>query len=279
MQSGRTHTVLRRQKFRITVLQNELQTLEQSITASTSEEHDAFESLAKAECMQICNRVMTQLPREIRDMVYRQLSTSHEERIDREYFRSTMDPVTKLHTYDCDRWKLKYHPQHFWIEEFVGADFFRELVENHYRTSTFIFGDDNGLIERFLHKDHMKMGYSPGELVSKMEIHLNAITFDRTSCIEYMFGCPTKPERLSAAIIGIEKLRPGASVVVNLSTQATDEKQKEEQILTACVAICPSLREARMAGKRVRLMIDNVAEIQLDDDHGDYRLRDIKASG
>jgi hypothetical protein len=186
-----------------------------------------------------------------------------------------MDPATRLHTYDADRWKAKFHPEHFWDVQYVGADFIRELIENHYRTSTFILGDDGGLIERFLETDQMKAGYQPKDLVSRIEVHLTAITFDRTSCIGYMFGCPTKPERLAVALKGIEKLKPGASVIVHFSTQAPAEKQKRDQVLRACTVMCPSLREAKITGKRARLIIDRKLEVELDEVEDDYRLKDF----
>jgi hypothetical protein len=184
-----------------------------------------------------------------------------------------MDPATRLHTYDADRWKAKFHPEHFWDVQYVGVDFIRELTENYYRTSTFIFGDDGGLIERFLETDQMKAGYQPKDLVSRIEVHLTAITFDRTSCIGYRFGCPTKPGRLAAALKGIEKLKPGANIIVYFSTQAPVEKHKGDQILMACTVMCPSLREVRLAGKRARLIIDRGLEVELDEVEGEYTLK------
>ncbi|KAH7074223.1 hypothetical protein FB567DRAFT_505194 [Paraphoma chrysanthemicola] len=273
----RTNAMLREQKSRVAALQKELQTLEASLAASTTEEHDAFDTLAKAECLQLCNSIMTYLPREIRDMVLRHLSTSAEEHVEREYFRSTLDPKTRMHTYDTERWKAKHHPEHFWDVEYVGPDFLRELIENHYRTSTFVFDCDGGLIERFLESDQLKAGFQPGVLVSRIEVRINAITFDRTSCRGYMFGCPIKAERLVAALAGIERLKSGASVVVHFSTMANTEKQKEEQILMACTAMCPGLREAKLAGKRVRLIINRKLEVELDAVDGDYRLKDLEA--
>jgi hypothetical protein len=255
-------------------LQNELQALEQDLAISSREEQCAFELLAKVECISICNRVMAQLPRELRDMVYHHLSTSSEERISRDYFRSTMNPSTKLYTYDTARWKADHYPESFWDVAYVGNDFFQELAESYYRTSTFVFGDDGGLIKRFLEADQLKLGYAPRELVSKIEVHLSAITYDRSSCIGCMFGCATKPERLLAALEGIEQLKIVASICVHFSTQAKDGKQKEEQIGTVCNALVPRLREAKVAGHGVRLVVDRKTEIGLNDTSEYYQLKD-----
>jgi hypothetical protein len=203
------------------------------------------------------------LPRELRDMVYSHL-IPQSQTIDREYFRSTIDPVTKIYTYDLARWKAKWYPQHWWDVSYVGEAFARELLDQYYSTSTFIFGDDAGLIQRFLDSDQMYIGYPPISLVSRIEIQLRALAFDRSSCVGYMFGIPTKPERLRAALDGVEMLKDGASIVVRFVTQAKDEKQKEEQIVTACTGLVPRLAELRRSGFRVRLVVDETEEIDED---------------
>jgi hypothetical protein len=248
---------------RAAALQSDLSALEQHLTKSNAEEREAVERLAKSECNQFCNRVMTRLPREIRDMVYFHLHTRPKERIDRAYFRSTMDPKTRLYTHELARWKTAHYPDHFWDMAYVGSNFFHELAQSYYRTSTFAFGDESDLIERFLDADQMGMGYAPRELVSRIEIQLSAMTFDRSTCIGYMFGCAAKPERLQAALKGVEKLRAGASICVHFSTQAKDEEQKEEQIKTACTALTPRLRELRSAGYGARLVMNEKVDVGL----------------
>jgi hypothetical protein len=267
---ARTHALLREQRARAAALQRELEALEQVLTDSSSEEQEACQTLAKAECNQLCNRIITHLPRELRDMVYQHLGTRSEERISREHFRSTMDPKSRMYAYDADRSKATHYLEHYWDASYVSDDFYRELVETYYRTSTFIFGDDSGLIERFLNTDQMKLGYAPQELVSKIEVHVNAMTYDRTSCIGYMFGCATKPERLQAALDGVQELRAGASVCVHLTTQPRDKKQKEEQVRAGCAVLIPRLREVRELGYAVRLMIDRKMEVELNDVSSDY---------
>jgi hypothetical protein len=270
----RTHALLREQRARAAALHNELKALERDMAVSSSKEQEACQTLAKAECTQLCDRIITQLPRELRDMVYHHLSTRSEERISRKHYRSTMDPQTRMYAYDADRSRVTHYPEHYWDASYVGNDFYRELVENYYRTSTFVFGDDSGLMERFLHTDQLKLGYAPQELVSKIEVRLNAITHDRTSCIGYMFGCATKPERLQAALGEIQGLRPGSSICVHLSTQARDEKARDEQVMAGCAALVPGLREARGLGYEVLLIVDRKVRIELDDVSDGYSLVD-----
>jgi hypothetical protein len=260
----RTHLLLRQQQARAEALQRQLEALQQDLAAATPEDQDACVALATSECNQICNRIMTQLPRELRDMIYQHISTKSEECISREYFRSIMDPKTRIHDYNSRRWTATHYPEHYWDAKYVGDDFSRELLQNYYRTSTFVFGNDDGLMERFLNVDQMKMGYAPKELISRIEVHLNAMTYDRTTCIGYMFGCATKPERLQAALRGTQCLKAGASVVVHFATQARYGEQKEEQMKVACTALGPVLEEARTAGLDVRLVMDKKMAIDLD---------------
>jgi hypothetical protein len=187
--------------------------------------------------------------------------------ITRDSFRSTMDPVTRVHSYDPVRWRKKWHPEHYWDTEFVSQPFYEELVQTYYRTTTFVFGDDAGLIARFLATCLFGTDYSPVDLVSRVEIHLSAMTFDRSTCLGYMFGCATKPERLSAALKGAERLKGGASVVVRFSTQAKDEAQKEEQVETACAALGAVLKELRSAGVGVGLVVDG-RNVEVDEECG-----------
>ncbi|KAF1912032.1 hypothetical protein BDU57DRAFT_551611 [Ampelomyces quisqualis] len=267
-QAMRTHALFRAQQARVAALQKDMQALQEDLKASSSREQDAFEALAKAECTQLCNRIMTQLPREVRDMIAQHLTTKPNERINRDYFRSTTDPTTKLHTHDPTRWKATHYPAHFWDPAYVGTALYTELAENYYHTSTFTFGDDDGLMARFLSTDLMNTGYVPKELVSAIQVDLNAMTYDRSSCIGYMFGCATKPERLAAALDGVRDVRPGTRVVVRFWTQAKDEVQREEQVLTAWTVVGPVLREAKGRGCVVRMVIDGDVDVDVDVDVG-----------
>jgi len=135
----------------------------------------------------------------------------------------------------------------------------------YFRTSTFAFGDDDGLIEQFLSTDKLGVGYAPKEVVSSIKVYLNAMTYDRTTCVGYMFGCATKPERLVAALRGVEGLKEGASLGVYFETRAADKEQRQKQIATVCEAVVPCLKEAKASGCLVRLVVDKKREIVLDD--------------
>ncbi|KAL1801548.1 hypothetical protein ACET3X_001890 [Alternaria dauci] len=92
-------------KARVAALQQELALLEQDLASTAPTTQDAVEELAKTECQQLANAVLTKLPREIRDMIYLHLSTRDRELIEREHFRTTLDPLTRLYSYNFERWK------------------------------------------------------------------------------------------------------------------------------------------------------------------------------
>lgn len=134
----------------------------------------------------------------------------------------------------------------------------------YYRTSTFVFGDDEGLVERFLQTDQFGVGYVPGELVMRVEVHLSAITYDRTTCIGYMFGTVTRPEKMRAALKGLGGMKEGGSVVVHFSNQARDGKMKSEQKKVAFTVLIPELRGLRERGCNAELVLDREVRVDLE---------------
>lgn len=211
------------------------------------------------------NLFMLKLPRELRDMVYRHLSTK-EQRIDSDYFRSTPDPITKCYSYDQGRWRTLHFPEHFWNTSYVDSHFVRELSENYYRTSTFVFGDGKGLIGKFLNTDQLGLGFPPKELVSSIEIRLSAITHDRGSFRAYIFGVPKPPERLRAALEGLEELKSGSNVCIQFSTEAKCVEDRRELFVGALPILFPKMQVAALAGFRLRFVLDRKYEFRLEGD-------------
>ncbi|KAI4949530.1 hypothetical protein J4E91_005269 [Alternaria rosae] len=243
-------------KARVARLQQELANLEQDLASTTPTTQDAVEQLAKTECQQLTNNIMTKLPREIRDMIYFHLSTQDRELIEREHFRTTLDPLTRLYSYDFDRWKAQHFPAHYWNTDYVGQPFYRELVENYYRTSTFLFGDDPGVMKRFLNADEMKLGIPPKALVSSIEIGLNAVSHDRGSFRAYMFGIPKSPERMREALDGIFELKSGAKIVIRFVTEAKTREERDEHCKGAMAMLFDEAQVEKMKIYKVKFVVD-----------------------
>ena len=208
--------------------------------------------------------LLAKLPRELRDLVYGHLSTYSQEYIDSDYFRSTMDPVTKCYSFDRERWKTNHFPEHFWSTDFVGSDFLRELSENYYRASTFVFGDGQGLISKFLNTDQLGLGILPKELVSKIEVNLIAITHDRGSFRAYIFGVPKPPERLRAALEGLMELKSGSNVRIQFSTEAKCISKRKELFFGALPVLFSRMQVAMLAGYRLKFVLDQEYEFRLE---------------
>jgi len=243
-------------KARVAKLQEELASLEKDLANTTPTTREAVEQVARTECQQLTNNIMTKLPREIRDMIYFHLSTRDRELIEREHFRTTLDPLTRLYSYDFDRWKAQHFPAHYWNTDYVGQPFYRELVENYYRTSTFLFGDDPGVMKRFLTTDEMKLGIPPKALVSSVEIGLNAVSHDRGSFRAYMFGIPKSPERMREALDGIFELKPGAKIVIRFVTEAKTKEERDEHCKGAMAMLFDDTQVEKMKMYKVKFVVD-----------------------
>ncbi|KAI4624518.1 hypothetical protein J4E83_004193 [Alternaria metachromatica] len=243
-------------KARVAKLQEELASLKKDLANTTPTTRDAVEQVAWTECQQLTNNIMTKLPREIRDMIYFHLSTRDRELIEREHFRTTLDPITRLYSYDFNRWKAQHFPAHYWNTDYVGQPFYRELVENYYRTSTFLFGDDPGVMKRFLITDEMKLGIPPKALVSSVEIGLNAVSHDRGSFRAYMFGIPKSPERMREALDGIFELKPGAKIVIRFVTEAKTKEERDEHCKGAMAMLFDDAQVEKMKMYKVKFVVD-----------------------
>ncbi|KAI4908356.1 hypothetical protein J4E90_008981 [Alternaria incomplexa] len=243
-------------KARVAKLQEELASLEKDLANTTPTTRDAVEQVARTECQQLTNNIMTKLPREIRDMIYFHLSTRDRELIEREHFRTTLDPITRLYSYDFNRWKAQHFPAHYWNTDYVGQPFYRELVENYYRTSTFLFGDDPGVMKRFLTTDEMKLGIPPKALLSSVEIGLNAVSHDRGSFRAYMFGIPKSPERMREALDGIFELKPGAKIVIRFVTEAKTKEERDEHCKGAMAMLFDDTQVEKMKMYKVKFVVD-----------------------
>jgi hypothetical protein len=241
---------------RIASLQKELALLEKDLASATPTTQQTVTQLAQSECLALTTAIMTTLPRELRDMVYRHLSTREHEVIEREHYRTTLDPLTRLYSYNFQRWKTQHFKEHHWDAEFVGAAFLREVVENYYRTSTFIFPSDAGVMKRFLTTDEMVAGIYPKDLVGNAEIHLNAVSRDRGSFRAYMFGVPKTAEKMREGLRDVSLLKEGARVVIRFLTEAKTEKERGEHCAAAMTTLFVGEETELVKKYKVKFVVD-----------------------
>jgi hypothetical protein len=250
-------------KAQIEELESKLDALKHNLAIETSETQLTLDQFAKSDCRKFVDSVVAKLPREVRDMVYQHLNRGTEKRIDGDYFRSTRDPVTKCYTFDRARWKALHYPEHFRNEEFVGQAFAREVAENHYRTSTFIFDDSKDAVSKFLNRDEMGLGFAPKLFVSNIEVHIRAYCHDSSSFQAYMYGLVKSPDRLKGALEGVFELRRHASVCVHFLTEAKSAEERDKLFVAALPELLETLEKAVSEGYRVRFVLDKKFEFKL----------------
>ncbi|KAI8931799.1 hypothetical protein NX059_011436 [Plenodomus lindquistii] len=253
-------------KAKVVALRKKLEGLERQLDVATQCTQQSLEQLAKAQCSAITTQVVAILPREIRDMIYECLSTRDDERVECEHSRATLDPLTKLYSYDHARWKAEHFPEHYWNSKYVGDVFLQELIENYYRTSTFIFGDDPGVMTRFLSTNEFNIPSLPKELVSNVEIRLNAVSYDRGSFRAYMYGMPKSPERLHEQLQPMFELKQGAKICIHFLTDAQEDRHREEHFQASLETLFSSVQRAKLKGYKVRFVVDKTHVFDLEED-------------
>ncbi|KAK1919466.1 hypothetical protein P3342_012340 [Pyrenophora teres f. teres] len=241
---------------RIGVLQKELAALQSRLESIQPSTRSVIRQVARSETMELTEQVMNKLPREIRDMIYFHLSTRHDEYVEREHYRTTQDPLTKLYSYDFERWKAEHFPEYYWKRENVAEDFHQEMAENYYRTSTFVFADGPAVMKRFLTTDEMKLGVIPKDLVSNAEIKLFAVVHNGSTWRTYMKYEPKTWDQMRDELDGMLNLRHGANVVVRLVTEAGTEEERIEQRETVMAIMSDEKQMEKWKAYKVRLLLE-----------------------
>ncbi|KAF2653799.1 hypothetical protein K491DRAFT_680258 [Lophiostoma macrostomum CBS 122681] len=148
---------------------------------------EAIERYAKISCLQICQRLFTRFPRELRDEIYQYLLPQG----------STFHPDTKPHDWadhDPDdfahRSSEMFRRDYFFDAEYVGTDVLQELAEHSYGALRFVFTVHNyrypetiswlGQVDRH--------GIRRGDFIDKVAIYINEGDEFSTEELEKAFG-------------------------------------------------------------------------------------------
>ncbi|KAF2117358.1 hypothetical protein BDV96DRAFT_644782 [Lophiotrema nucula] len=132
---------------------------------------------AKISCRFLCNKVMTRLPRELRDLVFNILlqSCRHNEQSITELLpwetAISMDN-RKLGMSAYDQWLF----MHIWKQEFIGDAMFTELMEAWYKTTEF-FAWDCPEVSYFL-REKNKLATLNYQVVRKVNFSIKAYNLD-----------------------------------------------------------------------------------------------------
>jgi hypothetical protein len=124
---------------------------------------DTLKPYAQAICQNFSRKVLSKLPRELRDVVYECLVTPDYVYVGTEYFTNTGLPCE----HDRDA--------HFWSSDYVGDVMKADLVQTWYRTSLFYLWNrakNYEVISRFLTSDRWGVGLKPHEHIARVRFDL-----------------------------------------------------------------------------------------------------------
>jgi hypothetical protein len=120
---------------------------------------NTLDAYAKTTCGPICEGLLHNLPRELRDAVYEYIIIPDYIYVGPQYLTSSGMP--------CDGYRDAY----FWNPDYVGEGMRIELVQTWYRMSMFYFWNrakNNEVIPRFMTFDRWGLGLKPHELISRV---------------------------------------------------------------------------------------------------------------
>jgi hypothetical protein len=263
-------------------LRRHCKTLKETSATDKTATADAFLAFAQNECLELCTRVYKVFPREIRDTIYSYI-TGHEEvnvSCDADpwgdftpvkYTIGQLDVFSSLSARTTDHW---------WKPEHVGPETVREIGENFYRSSCFVFHNNLAAVGPFRATDIWGLGFLPVDFVSKVEVSVN--------CSEYKFelldraGINTTPNQPSSRasyktkerrgksiyhtqnylLVQLESLfgfKHGTALTIRISSHDREERstleQQEWMSHHVVPVILPILQRLKEAGCRVRLLL------------------------
>ncbi|KAI4691262.1 uncharacterized protein J4E84_003553 [Alternaria hordeiaustralica] len=129
-------------------------------------------------CLQLCAKLHTTLPRELRDMVYSETIGPHDREnvtghhVDRKH--AIQSPAMDFINHGIRSLKsTEQRGLKWWLDSYMGREVATEIVEQFYRSRTFCFSRRrSGLIPDFLKHDVFSKGLEPGLFVQHMHAHV-----------------------------------------------------------------------------------------------------------
>lgn len=218
--------------------------------------------LSKASCREFCDAIYAKFPRELRDLVYEQLTND-------EVF------ITKYYTEDDDEdvgWPscflggslaLGNHADfpYFRDPEYVGHNMVQELLESWLRTATFYF-DGLSLVPEFLEKDTLALGFAPDKLLSSVAFSIYESSLDGSPSWPVQFGPqgPSPCEKMLRDMEILFRFRKGTHIRISFNANngwvcARDRSSKIPKFLAI---LFPILNRLKDAGFEVKVKLDYI---------------------
>lgn len=245
----------------------------------------AITEYATQDCRKLCDTIIKIFPREIRDMIYRNIHGEAEICLKDQPCSDWLTPgmgrtkyLNSESEYHLRTGYLNPVENHLWSAEYLGKKFMRELAGQYFQSACFDFGDDWSFIQKFRITDQWKLGWVPGEFATNIKIildcsehvykewpvverdtwHSAGAGWDMTQEPEWDPFKKTRPRsELLEATENLFGFKRGTKIKVQLQTSHSKREPppSEEQIFRAMAQIIfPTLRRLFDAGIIVTLV-------------------------
>ena len=151
---------------KLRAIRRERKTLREAGTNNNTKAEKAFENFATTTCRAFCESIYTEIPREVRDMIYGHLYRKTVIEVTSAYFEIDAPPAC------CDV------SPHLLNAQTLGEAVHRELWEHFFRANSFEFHADFALLPEFRVTDPWNIGYVPGDLATHVKIDVPCSEYD-----------------------------------------------------------------------------------------------------
>jgi hypothetical protein len=189
------------------------------------------------------------LPRELRNMIYRYLTTYDEVEIKKK--GHTFPSFHKGASFGQERLK-------FYTAKRLGQDTLYELAENFYRTSAFLVHYEYGNLIQFLKTKHLDLDIIPA-------YHVSAVRFIISTQVTHYSGVLTGDlKQLKEALQSLYTVRSGANLHFAFTTtfaewashQPFKLRNKLHHLAEGMAPIFPTLQDLKSAGYNVTIQVN-----------------------
>jgi hypothetical protein len=227
---------------------------------------------AQASCHELCDRMLEVLPRELRDTIYEHLlpySITVSKKLTAMDFDGQFCPV-----YVESNGSVGFYtmiPLHLRETGYRPQDFYREILERLFQTTTFDLGDDLSLIAALGSWDG-GLGIIPADYPLNISFLIKFDWLDLLSKEDpwFVYDPPVWPKILLAELEGLFSFKSGTKLTVciqqvNIGLPIAQEIKKLE-CKTVVSFILPTLRRLAAIGTKTKLCLDGGCELKIDND-------------
>jgi hypothetical protein len=218
-----------------------------------------LEPYAQAICLHFCKKLLSKLPRELRDIVYEYVVTPDYIYAGQLYLSNVGQP--------CEN-----DPgAHWWDADFVGQSMQIEFVQTWYRVSLFYFWErakNADVIDRFMKLDRWGLGLQPYEWISNVRFDLGDGVLHNEYCINGRHDFQRYPATLTAPFKALHQFRFPQRVrfLIRIHTYGSLQNQclAGGDLRTTLEEIVANLQLLRSAGHRFTVQWSEIRNLEFE---------------